>query len=167
MDISCTFSLKKTTTINTAKCATTSLTVHLHRHDVSTVILDHPITSMTCTLSCWCLDRADDNQSRSRILLWFWLEWRLCEDSDQNSPLRAPEYKPKYVWWSNLLFGGWGNGTDKNCVTLIGKTLGGDGIKIKCLEMRSVYPLPDTNLSCANYYQPLFLVFRKWLARRS
>ena len=60
-----------------------------------------------------------------------------------------------------------GIGPDKNCVTLIGKTLGGDGIKIKCLEMRSVYPLPDTNLSCANYYQPLFLVFRKWLARRS
>ena len=36
--------IKKKTTINTAKCATTSLTVHLHRHDVSTVILDHPFT---------------------------------------------------------------------------------------------------------------------------
>ena len=31
------------TTINSAKCATTSLTVHLHRHDVSTVLLDNPI----------------------------------------------------------------------------------------------------------------------------
>ena len=29
----------KKTTINSAKCATTSLTVHLHRHDVSTVLL--------------------------------------------------------------------------------------------------------------------------------
>ena len=36
--------IKKKKTINTAQCATTSLTVHLHRHDVSTVILDHPIT---------------------------------------------------------------------------------------------------------------------------
>ena len=36
--------IKKKKTINTAKCVTTALTVHLHRHDVSTVILDHPIT---------------------------------------------------------------------------------------------------------------------------
>ena len=28
-------------------------------------------------------------------------------------------------------------------------------------------PLPDTNLSYVNYHQPLFMVFRKYLARRS
>ena len=59
----------KKTTINSAKCATTSLTVYLHKYNVSTVLLHCPITGMTRTLSYYCSNRAVDNQSRSRILL--------------------------------------------------------------------------------------------------
>ena len=39
-------------------------TVHLHRHDVLTVLFNCPIKSMMHTLSYWC-----SNQSRSIILL--------------------------------------------------------------------------------------------------
>ena len=44
----------------------------------------------------------------------------------------------RLVEW--LPLSGWENGIDKNYVTWIGKTLGGDGIKINILEMGSVYP---------------------------
>ena len=43
--------------------------VYLHKHDVSTVPLPCPITSITRTLSYKCSNRVGDNQSRSRILL--------------------------------------------------------------------------------------------------
>ena len=46
--------------------------IHLHRHDVLTVLLHCPaITSMTLILSYQCSNRAVDDQSRSRTLLWF------------------------------------------------------------------------------------------------
>ena len=144
------FIKKKKTTVNSAKCSTKSLTVHLH--NVSTVLLDHFITGMTRALSCKCSDRAGDNQSRSRILLWFWFGWKLCEDSDQNSPLGAPEYTHKCVWRSNPFLAVEG-------MELIG-TVSLD-LRKHWLEMvlrwnvskRDQYiPLPDTNLSCVNYH---------------
>ena len=49
--------------------------IHLHRYDVLTVpltvLLNYPITNMTCTLSYYYSNRAGDNQSCLRILLQF------------------------------------------------------------------------------------------------
>ena len=50
------------------QCTLMTRTVHLHRRDVSTVLLHCPVTSMTHTQSYECSNRAGDNQSRSRIL---------------------------------------------------------------------------------------------------
>ena len=47
---------KKKKTADSAICATVHY-VHLHRHDVSTVLLHCPITSITRKLSYWCLNR--------------------------------------------------------------------------------------------------------------
>ena len=60
--------IKKLNKLRKNKVDTTSI-VHLHRHDMSTVCIHCPITSITCTLSYWCSNRAEDNQSLSRILL--------------------------------------------------------------------------------------------------
>ena len=45
--------------------------VHLHRHDMSTVLFNCPVTSMTSALSNWCSNRAGDNQSHPEFCYSF------------------------------------------------------------------------------------------------
>ena len=49
-------------------------TVHIHRYDMSTVLLHCLITSMMHALSYSCSNHALDNQSPLRILLQLWLK---------------------------------------------------------------------------------------------
>lgn len=77
LDICYTFSLaKKQLTQQNAQQqpAHVANTVHIHRYDMSTVLLHCLITSMMHALSYSCSNHALDNQSPLRILLQLWLK---------------------------------------------------------------------------------------------
>ena len=77
----------------------------LHGHDVLTVpltvLLYCPITGTTRTLSYWCSNRADSNQTRSRTLLELWLIHLLFENDEffKRCCVSGKKKLPSYQCW--------------------------------------------------------------------